>query len=109
MVNKLPKSGSYVVNFKICILNIHILPIHVKTHNTVYGFHELFLNSLKQHEHGTDSFGGAYPPLPFKKNKPENIRYKNYSTQTDKLLVNQLLGYVQMMNMQYFAQFTPRV
>jgi hypothetical protein len=35
-----------------CILNIHILPIHVKTHNTVYGFQELFLSSLKQHEHG---------------------------------------------------------
>jgi hypothetical protein len=66
-------------------------------------------HGTKQHEHGTVSFGGAYPPLPFKKNKPENIRYKNYSTQTDKLLVNQLLGYVQMMNMQYFAQFTPRV
>ena len=44
----------------------------------------------------------------FQKKTIENIRYKNYSTQTDKLLVNQLVGYVQMMNMQYFAQITPR-
>jgi hypothetical protein len=44
----------------------------------------------------------------FQKKTIENIRYKNYSTQTEKLLVNQLVGYVQMMNMQYFAQITPR-
>ena len=73
VVNKLPKSGSYVVNFMNCILNIHILPIHVKTHNTVYGFHELFLSSLKQHEHGTDSFSWAYPPLPKKNNRKHKI------------------------------------
>ena len=52
------------------------------------------------------------PPLPpppiFQKKTTENIRYKNYSTQTDNLLVNQLVGHVQMMNMQYFVQFTPR-
>ena len=53
------------------------------------------------------SVGRTPHPL-FQKKIPENIRYKNYSTQTDKLLVNQLVGYVQMMNMQYFAQFTPR-
>jgi membrane protein YdbS with pleckstrin-like domain len=47
VVNKLPKSGSYVVNFKICILNIHILPIHVKTHKIVYDFHQLFLKIIK--------------------------------------------------------------
>jgi len=48
-------------------------------------------------------------PSPLFQKKPtENIIYKNYSTQTDKLLVNQLVRYVQMMNMQYFAQFTPR-
>jgi hypothetical protein len=35
------------LNFKICILNIHILPTHVKTHNTVYDFHELFLKIIK--------------------------------------------------------------
>ena len=54
------------------------------------------------------SVGYTPPPPLFQKNKTENIRYKNYSTQTDKLMVNQLVGYVQMMNMQYFAQLTPR-
>ena len=49
---------------------------------------------------------GRTPHLLFQKKIPENIRYKNYSTQTDKLLVNQLVGYVQMMNMQYFAVYT---
>ena len=47
MVNKIPKSGSYVINFKICILNMHILPTHGKTHNIVYDFHELFLKINK--------------------------------------------------------------
>ena len=42
----------------------------------------------------------------FQRKTIENIRYKNYSTQTEKLLVNQLVGYVQMMNMQYFAVYT---
>jgi hypothetical protein len=54
------------------------------------------------------SVGRNPPPIFKKKQKTENIRYKNYSTQTDNLLVNQLVGHVQMMNMQYFVQFTPR-
>ena len=48
------------------------------------------------------SVGRTPPPLS-KTKTTENIRYKNYSTQTDKLMVNQLVGYAQMMNMQYFA------
>ena len=37
------------VHFTICILllNIHILPTHVKTHNRLHDFRELFLNSPK--------------------------------------------------------------
>ena len=50
---------------------------------------------------------GRTPPPPFSKKKTtENIRYTNYSIQTNKLMVNQLVGYVQMMNMQYFAVYT---
>ena len=61
------------IKFTICILllNIHILPTHVKTHNILYDFRELFLNSPK-----TTStwrrFVSAYPaytPIPNLKKK----------------------------------------
>ena len=82
-----------------------MLNIHVKTHNTLYDFRELFLNSPKTTStwHG---FVGVYLYPQYKKN-PENIKYKKYSTQNDKHLVKQWVGCIQLRGMHYLTLFTP--